>query len=124
MYKIVLLCTDLFRTDLLILIAIQFDTQILVIASHWFFAKWFIQNSTSGSTYDQLHNGRRTYRYFQGDPLYPFGYGLSYTTFMYSDLKLTSSAIQVGQPIGIQVIIQNAGPVSADEVGYKLEIIC
>ena len=66
----------------------------------------------------------RTYRYFQGDPLYPFGYGLSYTTFMYSDLKLTSSAIQVGQQIGVQVTVQNTGPVSADEVGYKLEIIC
>ena len=65
----------------------------------------------------------RTYRYFQGDPLYPFGYGLSYTTFMYSDLMLTSSAIQVGQQIGVQVTVQNTGLVSADEVGYKLEIV-
>ena len=65
----------------------------------------------------------RTYRYFQGDPLYSFGYGLSYTTFMYSDLKLTSDTIQVGQQIGVQVTVQNTGQVSADEVGYKFEII-
>ena len=59
----------------------------------------------------------RTYRYFQGDPLYPFGYGLSYTTFMYSDLKLNSDAIQVGQQIEVQVTVQNTGQISADEVG-------
>ena len=65
----------------------------------------------------------RTYRYFQGDPLYPFGYGLSYTTFMYSDLKLTSNVIQVGQQIGVQVTVQNTGQVSADEVCFKFDII-
>ena len=66
----------------------------------------------------------RTYRYFQGTPLYPFGYGLSYTTFMYSDLKLSSPAIQVGQQIGVQVTVQNTGQISADEVGKKLKNLC
>ena len=64
----------------------------------------------------------RTYRYFQGDPLYPFGYGLSYTTFMYSDLKLTSNTIQVGQQIGVQVTVQNTGQINADEVGSEIDL--
>ncbi len=58
----------------------------------------------------------RTYRYFEGDPLYPFGYGLSYTTFQYSDLKLSSSSIQMGQSIEAEVTVQNTGGMDADEV--------
>ena len=64
----------------------------------------------------------RTYRYYQGDPLYPFGYGLSYTTFMYSDLKLTANTIQVGQQTGIQVTVQNTGQVSAEEVCSETDL--
>ena len=58
----------------------------------------------------------RTYRYFLGDPLYPFGYGLSYTTFEYSDLKLNTSSIRPGQHLGVQVTVANTGKFSADEV--------
>jgi hypothetical protein len=42
----------------------------------------------------------RTYRYFNGKPLYPFGYGLSYTKFNYSDLNVPSQSVAAGQPIG------------------------
>ena len=64
----------------------------------------------------------RTYRYFEGDPLYSFGYGLSYTTFDYSALKLNSSTIRPGQPIGVQITVQNTGKVDADEVSEMFQI--
>jgi len=58
----------------------------------------------------------RTYRYFQGTPLYPFGYGLSYTTFSYSDLSLPSNPIAAGQPMTAEVKVTNTGKVAGDEV--------
>ena len=58
----------------------------------------------------------RTYRYFSGKPLYPFGYGLSYTTFSYSDLSVPKQAIAAGQPLGADVTVTNAGKRAGDEV--------
>jgi beta-glucosidase len=58
----------------------------------------------------------RTYRYFRGTPLYPFGYGLSYTTFSYSNLSLPSSPIAAGQPLAAEVKVMNMGKVAGDEV--------
>ena len=58
----------------------------------------------------------RTYRYFDGKPLYPFGYGLSYTTFSYSDLMLPTSAIGAGQPLVAEVTVTNTGKRAGDEV--------
>ena len=58
----------------------------------------------------------RTYRYFEGEPLWPFGYGLSYTTFSYSDLSLQTSTINAGDPLDAAVTITNSGKVAGDEV--------
>jgi beta-glucosidase len=58
----------------------------------------------------------RTYRYFKGKPLYPFGYGLSYTTFKYSDLSIPTQAVVAGQPVGADVTVTNTGKVAGDEV--------
>jgi beta-glucosidase len=58
----------------------------------------------------------RTYRYFEGTPLYPFGYGLSYTTFSYSDLTLPTSVITAGQPMTAEVTVTNKGKLAGDEV--------
>ncbi len=58
----------------------------------------------------------RTYRYFEGKPLYPFGYGLTYTKFAYSGLKLAKSAIKAGDPLMAEVKVTNAGKVDGDEV--------
>jgi beta-glucosidase len=57
----------------------------------------------------------RTYRYFSGKPLYPFGYGLSYTTFKYSDLSVPTQAVAAGQPVDADVTVTNAGQVAGDE---------
>jgi beta-glucosidase len=57
----------------------------------------------------------RTYRYFAGPPLYPFGYGLSYSTFAYSGLTLPR-AVQAGQPLPVDVTVTNKGSRSGDEV--------
>ena len=57
----------------------------------------------------------RTYRYFSGKPLYPFGYGLSYTTFKYSDLHLPAQAVAAGQPVDADVTVTNTGNAAGDE---------
>jgi beta-glucosidase len=58
----------------------------------------------------------RTYRYFDGKPLYPFGYGLSYTTFSYGDLRVPTQATRVGEPVNADVTVTNTGKVAGDEV--------
>ena len=58
----------------------------------------------------------RTYRYFEGEPLWPFGYGLSYTAFKYSKLTLSSAAINAGDPLHVAVTVTNSGRLAGDEV--------
>jgi beta-glucosidase len=57
----------------------------------------------------------RTYRYFKGKPLYPFGYGLSYTTFSYSDLVIPEK-ISAGSDMKASVTVTNTGTTAGDEV--------
>ncbi len=57
----------------------------------------------------------RTYRYYKGKPLYEFGYGLSYTTFSYSNAKLPSEA-KTGSPLTVSVEVQNTGAMDGEEV--------
>ena len=58
----------------------------------------------------------RTYRYFEGTPLYPFGYGLSYTSFAYSGLKVPEEPVVAGEPLQAEVTVTNTGKVAGDEV--------
>ena len=58
----------------------------------------------------------RTYRYFDGTPLYPFGYGLSYTSFGYSGLQVPAEPVTAGEPLHAQVTVTNTGKVGGDEV--------
>lgn len=58
----------------------------------------------------------RTYRYFRGEPLWPFGYGLSYTTFAYNDLSLPDAPIHAGDSLNASVTVTNTGKIVGDEV--------
>ncbi|MBV9928706.1 MAG: glycoside hydrolase family 3 C-terminal domain-containing protein [Acidobacteria bacterium] len=58
----------------------------------------------------------KTYRYFKGEPLYPFGYGLSYTTFRYDGLKLGAKSYAAGQNVELSVEVRNTGARAGDEV--------
>jgi beta-glucosidase len=58
----------------------------------------------------------RTYRYFDGEPLWPFGYGLSYTTFRYSGLTLPVAGIDAGDSVNVAVTVTNSGRLAGDEV--------
>jgi beta-glucosidase len=58
----------------------------------------------------------RTYRYFPGKPLYGFGYGLSYSTFAYGNLKLSPRQLQAGTPLTVQVDVRNTSRIAGDEV--------
>jgi beta-glucosidase len=58
----------------------------------------------------------RTYRYFTKDPLYPFGYGLSYSTFECSGLTLSSPQLQAGNSLDVEVDVKNTSKREGDEV--------
>lgn len=57
----------------------------------------------------------RTYRYIKQDALYPFGYGLSYTSFEYSNLALSAETIPAGESVACSVLVKNRGEREADE---------
>ncbi len=58
----------------------------------------------------------RTYRYLEHSPLYPFGFGLSFTSFEYSNLQLSSAETDASQPLEIDVTVQNTGKAHGEEV--------
>lgn len=75
----------------------------------------FYKSETQLPAFDNYSMAGRTYRYFTGEPLYPFGFGLSYTTFKYSNLNVLSKTV-TGQPIKVSVEVQNTGRLAGDEV--------
>lgn len=75
----------------------------------------FYQSENDLPAFTDYSMSNRTYRYFTGKPLYEFGYGLSYTTFSYSNLKLQSVAT-TGAEIQLAVDVHNSGKYDGEEV--------
>ena len=76
----------------------------------------FYKDTTQLPNFEDYEMTNRTYRYFKGTPLYPFGYGLSYTTFKYSDLSVSTPSVAAGQPVSADVTVANTGSKAGDEV--------
>jgi len=66
--------------------------------------------------YDDYSMVGRTYRYMTAEPLYPFGFGLSYSRFEYGDLKLDNTQPRQGETVCATVTVRNVGDVAGDEV--------
>jgi beta-glucosidase len=66
-------------------------------------------------SFDDYNLTTQTYRYFKGEPLYPFGYGLSYTTFTYENLSIPAN-VKAGDSVSVSVDVKNTGQMEGDEV--------
>jgi len=66
--------------------------------------------------FEDYSMNNRTYRYFKGSPLYPFGYGLSYAKFEYSNVKLSSKKIEAGEHLTVDADVKNTSQRDGDEV--------
>jgi beta-glucosidase len=66
--------------------------------------------------YDDYNMKGRTYRYMTAEPLYPFGFGLSYAHFEYSNLQISSAKVKKGTPVSVEVTVTNTGKYAGDEI--------
>ncbi len=76
----------------------------------------FYQSAADLPPFEDYNMANRTYRYFTGQPLYHFGFGLSYTTFAYSGLSISPEPAQPGSSVTVRVTIENTGQRAGDEV--------
>jgi beta-glucosidase len=76
----------------------------------------FYRDVSDLPAFDDYRMAGRTYRYFTGTPLWPFGHGLSYTRFEYAPLVLSRARLPAGEPLTVGVDVRNGGDRAGDEV--------
>src|SRR5213592_1351849 len=76
----------------------------------------FYKSESDLPAFDDYHMAGRTYRFFKGTPLYPFGYGLSYTTFAYSNVRASAERLGSRDTLIVSVDVTNTGRRPGDEV--------
>jgi beta-glucosidase len=67
-------------------------------------------------SYEDYSMKGRTYRYMTEEPMYPFGYGLTYSTFDYGTLKTSTQNVKKGQSMTVETTVSNKGKTASDEV--------
>jgi beta-glucosidase len=76
----------------------------------------FYKSVTDLPPFEDYSMAKRTYRFFDGEPLYPFGYGLSYTQFKYSNPHVDNTSVPATGTVKVSVEVANSGAVAGDEV--------
>jgi beta-glucosidase len=76
----------------------------------------FYASTSQLPPFDDYSMKGRTYRYMDSKPLFGFGYGLSYTNFTYSNLKLSSTSVTAGATLQVEADVKNTGTMEGDEV--------
>ena len=76
----------------------------------------FYASSSDLPDFEDYDMSNRTYRYFKGKPLFPFGHGLSYTTFDYGKAKADKKILRAGEGVTLTIPLKNIGKLSGDEV--------
>jgi beta-glucosidase len=76
----------------------------------------FYKSANDIPAFDDYRMAGRTYRFFKGEPLYPFGHGLSYTTFSYANLKTSGESAGPNDTVTVSVDVTNSGKRPGDEV--------